>query len=527
MEEKTIDTSNEKITSFAKYRGRLRDLYSTERDIKNRTGSTYTLSALSKVKSQDAQELFNSAISNPSDAAAISEAAMYMSNAYASIINYYKTLFYIRYTVTPRLVKREEDKIGQDKEEYAKIYYRMMDVVEGLCLETTLPAIAEEALIKGSCGIVTEKFQSSESIITFFLPTDRFKTIGKTQFGTNIIAFDFKYFDDLKTSTQSSGSSTVADTTFETIMASMPKILQQGYNQYLSNTTTMRWQALDPKVATAFTFNEMGLPPRLGAYPASVDYNSYKDIKLDNAAQNLDHILTHQIPTNSDGDLIMDPDEAIDIAQNMRATLKSMPNVKVVTTFGKSELHDLQKDISEQADMLNSAYNNIYNSAGVDYHIFISDADLAASINRDKAFMWDFYNKVMLFFNITTNNIINFNPYQCRINLIPITTQYEKEDIGRIIENAGAGIGRLQAVVSTGLKQVDIGDNSKLEEFLKLDTILKPLQSMYTSSYRVNEKNKTDSDSDKEASSNDAAANDEQVNKKEKEDSSSEEAVGD
>ncbi len=48
--------------------------------------------------------------------------------------------------------------------------------------------------------------------------------------------------------------------------------------------------------------------------------------------------------------------------------------------------------------------------------------------------------------------------------------------------NAEYGIGRLEAVVASGTKQKHISYKSKLEEFLDLDNILKPLASSHTQS---------------------------------------------
>ena len=100
---------------------------------------------------------------------------------------------------------------------------------------------------------------------------------------------------------------------------------------------------------------------------------------------------------------------------------------------------------------------------------------------------------------MTFNNLINFKPYQCQINLLPISVQCESDDVHRYIEYAGAGIGRLQAAVATGMKQRNLYANYELEEFLDLDNILKPLQSMYTSSYRVNQKNQDSKEEDKDS----------------------------
>ena len=480
---------NEKLTQMAKYRSKLKDLYGSEILINERSGSQVNINQISDVLTKYPDTLYNNALKTPKTAYKLSEAAYYASNQYASIINYYKTFFYIRYTVVPYKIKKDEEKIGQKALGYDKIYSRMIGAVEGINLETLLPSILEYSLIYGSCGVITEKNTSSESIVTFILPQEYYKQVGKTQFGTKIIAFNFEYFDMLKNKVTGSSANAVEDTTFDSVLSSFPKILRDGYAEYLLSKTN-KWKILNPEVATMFTFNDIGLPPKLGAYPAAVDYNQYKSIGLDAAEQKLDKILSHQIPTDSNGNLIMEVDEAIDISSELRKALAGIPNVKVITTFGPTELHDLSSSKREEMDVVSQAYQNIYNSAGVDYHIFYSDKDLEATIKRDKAFVWDFLQTVMLFYNVTINNLINFKPYQAKINLLPISIQLEDKDVQRYIEYAGAGIGRLQAVVATGIKQIDLEDMAALEDYLNLDTILKPLQSMYTSSYKVNQQNK-------------------------------------
>ena len=49
------------------------------------------------------------------------------------------------------------------------------------------------------------------------------------------------------------------------------------------------------------------------------------------------------------------------------------------------------------------------------------------------------------------------------------------------VGNANFGVGKLEAVVATGIKQREIADKAALEKYLKLDEILVPLQSAYTS----------------------------------------------
>lgn len=183
--------------------------------------------------------------------------------------------------------------------------------------------------------------------------------------------------------------------------------------------------------------------------------------------------------------MILDVDEALAVAKEMKKSVSSIPNLKILTTFGKTDVHDLSSDKDEEITVLDGAYNAIYSSAGVDYHIFINGKTMEVSIRRDKAFIWNFLTQVNLFYNVTINNLINFKPYQCKINLLPISVQLEEKDIKQYLTNAGSGIGKLQAIVATGIKQVDLRSNYEVEQYLQLDEILKPLQSMYTSSYKA------------------------------------------
>jgi hypothetical protein len=90
-------------------------------------------------------------------------------------------------------------------------------------------------------------------------------------------------------------------------------------------------------------------------------------------------------------------------------------------------------------------------------------------------------NFIINFYNLGINNLFSFSPYQARINLLPISIYDEESKVEMYLNNANFGIGKLEAVVATGIKQKDITDKYDLEQFLQLDKILVPLQSAYTS----------------------------------------------
>ena len=66
--------------------------------------------------------------------------------------------------------------------------------------------------------------------------------------------------------------------------------------------------------------------------------------------------------------------------------------------------------------------------------------------------------------------------------MLPITHNNLREMMEIHRRNGEYGIGRLEAIVASGTKQKHIAAKSKLEEFLNLDEVLKPLSSAHTRS---------------------------------------------
>lgn len=83
------------------------------------------------------------------------------------------------------------------------------------------------------------------------------------------------------------------------------------------------------------------------------------------------------------------------------------------------------------------------------------------------------------FYNLTINNSFNFKGYQCDLTILPITVYNENDKILLYKEGATLGVTKLEYIVSTGVKQINLESKFNLEDFLKLDQ-LKPLSTSYT-----------------------------------------------
>ena len=488
---KNKESIKKNVSSFQNYKAKTQSLYSDEINLKNTLGRTDRKYNPSRTKDYETLNSdINTALTelDKTRASEISEALAETSSIYNNIVSYYSNMFYMRYTVLPTLINEEKYE-DLSEEEYYNIYKDMLNSVEGINIETIFPAIIYNTVLLGSVFIYVEKNTSSKTLTTLILPRSYCKNSLQTQFGNNMVMFNFSYFDELIQSFNKNPDS--LNITAEEIMKFFPKEFQSKYNAYKQNKTSLKWQLLDARKSTSFSLNKSGMPGRLDSAFSIIDFEKFKEIELERSKEELEKILVHQIPLNSNGDLVFDIDEALDIDRTMRSALKGAKNLKLLTVFGPTELLELQKQRDKDIALSENALKNIYASAGLNYNLFTGDQDsLMISIKRDKALIQNLLQNISLFYNICLNNSYSWKPYQVQIDVLPITIYDEVDMIKQYIENAGVGIGRLQAVVATGIKQKNISDLAKIEKLLKLDEILIPLHSMHTSTDKTNTETK-------------------------------------
>ena len=399
---------------------------------------------------------------------------------YASIIDYLSNMYCWRYTYIPRLIKEKASKT-----DYAEMYNLMGEVVDGLSIETTFPLILTDLFINGAVYLITTKNTSSKTITTLKLPYKYCRFNAISQFGTIIYQFDFSYFDSLG----------LSKTELESIFEFYPKEMRTMYNSYLEDKNNMRWQTLDPKFAGAIALNEYGFPTKLHTVFSLMQYNQYLDNELERSNQQLDKIITHKMPTWEDK-LVVSIEEMTELHQSMARVIAKNSHIRLLTSFGDLDVKSIGEDQSKENKTLENAYNAIYDNLGENHSLFNGDnkeAQLYALL-RDKSMVWKYIEEIVSFYNIVINNSFNFKGYQCDFNILPITIYDESEMILQYKEGATLGVNKLEYVVASGVKQINLASKFELEDFLKLDQ-LKPLSTSYTQN---DNSKKDDSDTDNE-----------------------------
>ena len=172
-------------------------------------------------------------------------------------------------------------------------------------------------------------------------------------------------------------------------------------------------------------------------------------------------------------------------------------HIRLLTSFGELDVKSIGEDQSKENKTLENAYNAIYDNLGENHSLFNGDSAEAQryALLRDKSIVWKYIQEIVSFYNIVINSSFNFKGYQCDFNLLPITIYDEQDMLLLYKEGATLGINKLEYIVATGVKQINLASKFELEDFLKLDQ-LKPLSTSYTQNDNSQKDVKNDSNSD-------------------------------
>lgn len=420
---------------------------------------------------------------------------LYATNPiYASIINYMSQMYMWRYKVTPhRVYNKSKAKLKKKpkNEEFQLIYNLMLEVVDGLGIETKFPALLTMLYTTGSVYFTTISDEKALVIDTILLDSSRCRKIGSTQMGTAIIQFDFSYFDSL-------GLSKAEQKEF---FKTFPSEFQKCYNKYKADAD-LRWQTLDPHYSSGLMLNEVGIPTYLYLYGGILDYEKYQDNELERNENLLKYIVVHTMPHYEDK-LIFEVDEVEAIHKSLRKIIDTGDKARLITTYGDVHVDKISENDTSENEVLSKAFKAIFNNAGFNSGVFTSETveGLKMSLVRDKALVWKHVQELISFYTITINNWFDFKDYQADLDILPISSYTYTDDMEVYRQNASLGVGKLDYMIASGIKQKNIQDQLLLEDFLGLHDIT-PMQTTYTQTAEDRSSSITDSNDSKSKKSN-------------------------
>ena len=302
-----------------------------------------------------------------------------------------------RYKVIPHKVytkSKAKSKKQPKEDDFNVMYNLMLEVADGLSIETKFPAMLSLLYINGAVYFTTVCDEESITIDTMLLPDKYCRKIGETQYGTNIIQFDFSYFQNIGANGKD----------LQELLKSFPKEFQRGYNRFLADSN-LRWQTLDPHFSSALLLNEMSIPTYFYLLGGILDYEKYQDNELERNENLLKYLVVHTMPHYEDN-LIFEVDEVEAIHKSLKKIVDTGEKARLITTYGDVHVDRISENDTSENQVLSKAFAAIFNNAGFNSGLFTGDSvtALEMSLIRDKGRVWKHVQSLLNFYTIAINN---------------------------------------------------------------------------------------------------------------------------
>jgi hypothetical protein len=221
--EKQTPQEAKRVINFQDYSKAIDEVYKDESSLSRQTKHTSTSRRLYNITSKsDLSSSIRNALDNPGDIAEISQTLFSVDPNYMKLISYFSDMFHIRYVTIPVQLDKTQTLTSQD---YLQKYNDMIEVVDGINLETLVPEILEEVFLNGAAYPYAEKVNASKTVSVTLLPSKFCRTVLKTNFGTNLIEFNFAYFDQFTKKED-----------LDRVIGLFPKEFSSLYNEYKKDT---------------------------------------------------------------------------------------------------------------------------------------------------------------------------------------------------------------------------------------------------------------------------------------------------
>lgn len=467
-------------------------MYSDDVSLKRRYDRTPSTGSDLPSTAEEVRELLLDGLTTIDDVVQASRKLYAVNPLYANVINYLSNMFNWRYKVTPHRAynksKTKSQKTVSDQD-FQQDYNLMLEAADGLNIETKFPALLKQLFIEGSVFFTTLYNEEQVLVDILILPVEKCRRIGETQYGTNIIQFDMQFFDGLGLNA----------TQLDEFLATYPQEIQKAYKSYKSDSS-LRWAMLDPTYSTCLTMNAYGIPTYFYLYASILNYEKYQDNELERSNELLKYIVVQTMPIYQDK-LVFEMDEVSALHKSMKKIIDKGDQARLLTTYGDVKVERIAEDESTQSDVLAKALEAVYDNGGFNPTFFNGESvtALEMALVRDQNFVWNFIQQLATFFTLAINNYLKLKFYEADIEILKISSYNYKDDMERFKNNATLGVGKLDYIVASGIKQKNIADALKLEEYLHLDQIT-PMQTSYTQTAEDRESEEDSADTSSKSS---------------------------
>ena len=354
-----------------------------------------------------------------------------------------------------------------------KSYFKALRYVEALNLPELLTRMSIKALIDGCYYGVIKALDKGQFVI-IDLPSGYCRSRFKDGHGNDLIEFDVRYFYNIIDIQKRNEA-----------LKSYPKPIVSWFKKFDSGKVIDPWVLIPGEIGVCFPFFDDGRPLFLSVIPATIQYDEAVDNERERELEEIRKIIVQKVPHLTDGQLLFEPEEALEMHKGTVGMLKGNKNLSVLTTYADVDAVVSKTTNEGAANVLEKMVQNIYSQAGASINLFAPTGTqaLSTSINNDMALMMILGNKYSRFITYILNDLFANQNISFTYEILPISYYNQKEYIDTTLKMAQNGYSFLLPSIASGVSQYSLVSVKELEnDVLELHDKLLPLSSSYTQS---------------------------------------------
>lgn len=394
---------------------------------------------------------------------ALSRSYFRASGFYRRIILFYAYLLLYAHVLVPHYKK----KINANSKTY---YNQALDFMDHLNIKNFCAQAAAAVLIDGIYyGIFTEK---KDKVSIAKLPISYCRSNYNGYSELPIVEFDLAYFNTLLTKEQQ-----------ERAFAIFPPDVKKTYNKYLDGKAN-RWYIIPEGQGVCFKMEE-ARPMFINTITAIENFETYRDLEVQKEELETKKILVQEIGVKSDGEFVIEPEEALELHRGAVSMLSNNTSLDVLTTYAEAKVLSLSDARQTVSSNLDSFEKMIYSESGASSNIFAATGNLslAQSLNNDLSLMMTLANQISNTFTYLMNKKFETSSISFSITILPISYYNIDEYMDQQYKLATTGYSFILPALASGLSQKQFFDIKTLEnDVLSLKDMLIPLSTAFTES---------------------------------------------
>lgn len=385
---------------------------------------------------------------------------------YKQLILYYTTLLKYQGLLIPNPAQGKKLSTSH----ISKKYYSALDFVEKLNIPLFSQECARKVLTNGVTYYTILKKDKELCIVD--LPVSHCISRYKDIYGNDIVEFDVSYFN------------TIDENYRLDVLASYPAIISKSYHKWRKGKLASKWIVLPSDIGFCFSMFD-GHPFFLSVIPSTIQYDKAVETEQEKDKEEIRKIIIQKIPHLSDGRLLFEPEEMVEMHAGAVGMVRNNKNTTVLTTYADVDVASSKTSSEAVSNTLDKMLQNIYSQAGISSEIFAATGGntTETSIKYDTAIMMYIANKISKFITNIVNMLYSNSNIDFKYTILPITYQNEQKYSDASYKLASSGYSLLIPALAQGITQRDLSNIKELEnEVLDLTNVLIAPKTSFTNS---------------------------------------------